>query len=326
MLSADVSPEAAAALLRDGKRLRVTDTYARAAQILDALTVLMGGEPPPHAPFAHQRTWKRSWARTAGKLMFPVEHGRLALSDARHIGFLKELYPDAAFCLSAPDVQLLYGAWQRHQQGVHLAVLGGELHPYYGTYAPTRTEHLELFATWLAGYDGSTAHAADVGTGSGVLALMLAKRFDRVHAIDDNPNAVESVRREVARRDPPPPIEPVTADLLGPAKDVDLVVFNPPWTPGPVDDLLDRALHYDDVAVFERFFAQAHAALAPGGRVVVLFSNIATLLTPEAPHPLEAELARGRFTLAAKQQRKVKPSKGHRRTREKVELWEFSPV
>ena len=49
---------------------------------------------------------------------------------------------------------------------------------------------------------------------------------------------------------------------------------------------------YDDPALFVRFFDQAHEALAPEGRVVVLFSDIGRLVQPDVEHPLEAELAK----------------------------------
>jgi len=167
-----------------------------------------------------------------------------------------------------------------------------------------------------------------VGTGCGPLALMLCRAgFARVLATDINPNAIESVRRERARFLPPPPIELYCGDLLGndPAQ-ADLIVFNPPWLPGEAEGLLDEALNYDD-SLFERFFDQARARLAPDGRVVLIFSNIMTLLQPDAPHPILAELKRGRLRLVKKLERKVAPSRAPdgslRRTRERVEVWEL---
>ena len=60
----------------------------------------------------------------------------------------------------------------------------------------------------------------------------------------------------------------------------------------------------------------------------MVFSNIITLVQPDVPHPIQAELERGRFQLVKKLQRKVKPPPepdgSRRRTREKVEVWELS--
>lgn len=203
-----------------------------------------------------------------------------------------------------------------------MTVLGHRVHPFYGAYAPTRTEHLELFATWLSGYAGERSRAVDVGTGSGILAFLLARAgAEEVVATDINPNAVESVRRELARH--PAPITVREDDLLsGVAGSLDLIVFNPPWMHGTPRRPLDQAMFFED-GLFERFFDQAAERLSPSGRIVMLFSNILRLVQRDHPHPIDAELARGRFTLVQKLRRKVKPEPG-RRTREKVEVWELA--
>ena len=322
-------PRKAAARLRAGERLMVTDHYNTGVEILAQLRLLLD-RPGPDASYANRQAWDRAWREASLRLLAPVKDHRLALMDAGAIGFLRELYPgQPRFILPFVQAQELYGSWNRYLDGVHLAVLGHRVHPFYGTYAPTRTSHLELFGTWLSQYQGSRSQAIDVGTGCGVLALMLCKAgFERVQATDHNPNAVESVARELRRLSPPPPIEPVEADLLGEdPTPVDLVVFNPPWTQGSVDGLLDQALVFQP-GLFERFFEQAHGRLTPSGRVAVVFSNLIQLVQPDVAHPILTELDRGRFRLVQKLQRKVKPapssSGARRRTREKVEVWELA--
>ena len=207
--------------------------------------------------------------------------------------------------------------------------MGHKLHPFYGTYAPTRVSHLELFGTWLSQYEGPRVRALDVGTGSGVLALMLARAgFGDIVATDSNPNAIESVSRELRRMTVKPPIELIHGDLLGPGNsEEELVVFNPPWIQGSVTSQLDSALYFEP-SLFERFFDQAVARLAKEGRIALVFSNVMSLLQPDVPHPIEAELARGRLQLVSKRGRKVKPtpdkSGRRRRTKERVEVWELA--
>lgn len=314
--------------LRDGDTLLVTDTYSTGAEILHQLSRLLRA-PPDSAPYAVRQAHRHGLREAQLRLIAPVNHHRVGLQDARPIPLLQELYPrEHRFWLPFIQIQELHGAWGRFVEGTHMAVLGHKVHPWFGTYAPTRTTHLELFATWLSQYEGARTQAIDVGTGCGVLAFMLCKAgFKRVLATDDNPNAIESVRRELKALGPRALSLRVT-DLLGEdLTPVDLVVFNPPWLMGEVDGLLDRALFYDDPAMFKRFFDQASARLAPNGRVVVIFSNLTTLVQPDLDHPLEIELARGRFELVQKLHRKVKPtpdSQGRRRkTREKVEVWEL---
>jgi SAM-dependent methyltransferase len=319
---------ASASRLRKGQTLRVEDHYPSGVKVLRAL---VGALRPPldTADHSAKQAYREAYRASAWRLLAPVERGRIALADAPEIGFLSELYGDLdRFWLPYPELRSLAYAWSQYAPGVPMTVLGHSLHPFYGTYLPQRTLHLELFATWLSRWAGAKDRAVDVGTGSGVLALMLARAgFAHVLATDINPNACESVRREVARRPEPPPVEVHQGDLLTGVPPADLIVFNPPWTFGRVDNLLDRALHYDD-DLFERFFDQAHAGLRTGGRVVLVFSNVIRLVQPDVPHPVEAELERGRFRKVDVLSRRVKPQRGQpkpaRRTRERVEVWELA--
>ena len=324
------APRMAAAHLASGGSLIVSDRYSTGGFILAQLHALL--EPPPaDAPYRARQAFQRAYRQASMRLLAPISKHQIALSDTPEIGFLKELYPErSTFVLPYVEVQDLAAAWKRYHAGVPLAVVGHAVHPYYGTYVPTRTSHLELFGTWLSAYQGPRVNAIDVGTGCGVLALMLARRgFEQILATDTNPNAVESVRREVRGLATDPPITAVQADLLGDGTEpVELVVFNPPWTRGRVDGLLDQALYYDDDGLFERFFEQALARLTPDGRVVFVFSNVTQLVQPDTPHPIEVELERGRFRLVQKLNRKVKAfvdKDGNRRsTRERVEVWELA--
>jgi hypothetical protein len=327
----DTPPRWAAQRLLDGEDLIVTDFYKTGAEILSNLKTMLR-PPPAGASYEERQDFKRRAREASLCLLAPIRDNCLDLQDARTIGFIEELYPGMrSFTLPFIRVQELYGAWTLYRDGVYMAVLGRKVHPYFGTYAPTRTVHLELFATWLSQYGGARTRAIDVGTGCGVLAMMLGKaRFEQVFATDDNPNAIESVARELRRDQDLWPIELSVCDLLGEdGPPMDLIVFNPPWTQGQPESLVDRALLYED-GLFERFFEQASGRLTPEGRVVLLFSNIQQLVQPDEPHPIEAELARGRFRLVQKLRRKVKPvpdAEGRvRRTKERVEVWELARI
>jgi SAM-dependent methyltransferase len=321
-------PRQVAEKLRDGEVLRVTDRYSTGAEILGQLRSILPS-PPPSAPYAERKAAARTHREAAMRLQAPIENGRLALEGARPNGFLRQLYPKLpTFALPFIAVQELQAAWTRFEEGVHLAVLGHRVHPFYGTYAPTRVSHLELFATWLSTYEGPRDRGIDVGTGCGVLAFMLARAgFDQVLATDINPNAIESVARELQRLPSAPRMDLRCGDLLCNAGPVDLIVFNPPWIRGDVDEVLDGALYFQD-GLFERFFDQAVERLRPDGRIAVVFSTVLALVQPDVPHPIRAELERGRLRLVDTLRRRVAPSRDaagkRRKTREKVEVWELA--
>ncbi|MBL9078405.1 MAG: methyltransferase [Planctomycetes bacterium] len=315
----------AAAWLREGRSLIVTDRFPTGLDILAALRVQLD-EPAEDAGYVRKRAFREAFQSASKHLLAPIVGRKVALADAPAAGFLAELYPDHAdFALPVEDAKVLSSAWEWYEQGVYFPVLGYRVHPFYGTYIPARMEHLELFGTWLAKYQGARDRAIDVGTGSGVLALQMAKAgFRQVLATDINPNAIESVARQLQRLPRAPAIELEHADLLGAfGGPIDLIVSNPPWMKGEVGRTLDLAMYFQD-GFFERFFDQARQRLAPGGRVVIVFSNIIELSQPDVPHPIQTELDRGRFTLVEKLTRRVKPLR--RRTREKVEVWEMAAV
>ncbi len=315
----------AVAWLLEGRSLIVSDRFRTGLDILAELRVQLQ-DPGEAAGYVEKRTFREAFQSASKRLLAPVVGRKVALVGAPAAGFLAELYPDHAdFALPVEDARVLSSAWDWYEEGVHFPVLGYRLHPFYGAYIPARMEHLELFGTWLAKYQGARNRAIDVGTGSGVLALQMAKAgFRQVLATDINPNAIESVARQLRRLPNAPPVELEHADLLGSDRGpIDLVVSNPPWMKGEVGRTLDLAMYFQD-GFFERFFAQALERLAPGGRVVIVFSNIIELSQPDVPHPIQTELERGRFTLVEKLTRRVKPLR--RRTREKVEVWELAAV
>ena len=316
----------AATWLCEERSLIVTDRFGTGLDILAALRVKLE-DPGESADYVTKRVFREAFQAASKRLLVPVVGRKVALPDAPRAGFLSELYPDHAdFALPVEDARVLSSAWEWYEQGVHFPVLGYRVHPFYGTYIPARMEHLELFGTWLAKYQGARDRAIDVGTGSGVLALQMAKAgFKQVIATDINPNAIESVARQMRRLSVTPPIELEHADQFGKDRGpLDLIVSNPPWMKGEVGRTLDLAMYFQD-GFFERFYEQSLQRLAPNGRIVFVFSNIIELSQPEVPHPIQTELDRGRFRLVEKMTRKVKPSPG-RRTREKVEIWELAVV
>lgn len=322
-------PDEVATRLLDGRRLVETRSWSEANRALDALARHL---PPPAEtlPRPDKRAARRRWEQISGRLLARVQGGRILLDGAPHVALLGDLYPPgAAFLLPVPTLRALAGASRTYAEGVHLPVLGHRLHPLWGTYVPTRQDHLELFATFLAGWDGPRERAIDVGTGSGVLAFLLARAgFADVLATDANPSACESVRRDVARRPEPPPVRVWHGDLLpreGPA--ADLIVFNPPWLVGAVDSPLDAALH-GEADLVARFVERALPRLSTKGRLAIVFSNLIELVQPEHAHPVKAVVAAGAAREVQVLRRKVKgtrlPDGRRRRTKERVEVWELA--
>src|SRR5690606_40158611 len=122
------------------------------------------------------------------------------------------------------------GAWQWRLNGVEVPALGARIHPHYGVFAPVRGEYVDLVAQ--APLPPGARTAFDLGTGTGVLAAVLARRgLERVVATDDSPRALACARDNLARPGLADRVE-LSADGLYPPGRADLVVCNPAWLPG----------------------------------------------------------------------------------------------
>ncbi len=321
--------------LAAGERLLVVDLYSTGVNTLAALRRQLLTRHPDGENYSASRDFRADYQQASQNLLAPVAAQRLALNKAPDIGWFAELYADMAdFLLPFPQVQGLNSAWQWFQKGIEIPVLKRRLFPFYGTYFPTRFGHLELVETWLQSYNGRRQLAYEIGTGCGVLALQLLQAgFARVKATDNNPNAVESVRRELLRQAPEGELQVTEADLFGTDEDeAELILFNPPWLQGVARSPIDEAIYYE-ATLFPRFFQQARARVVATGRVVLLFSNLQQSADASVGHPIEHELAEGgRFTLVERHVRDVESAstKTTRRSRdistERVELWELAPA
>ncbi|MFL6293068.1 MAG: methyltransferase [Thermoanaerobaculia bacterium] len=119
----------------------------------------------------------------------------------------------------------------------------------------------------------STNCALDMGTGTGVGAVFLARRGWRVVAVDLNPEAVRCARINALLNRLEDRIEVRQGDLFGPVEGerFDLILFNPPFFRGEPNGLFDLAWRSPDV--LERFAAGLPGALAEDGRALILLST-----------------------------------------------------
>ena len=125
---------------------------------------------------------------------------------------------------------------------------------------------------------------ADVGTGSGCIAVALAKEFPtaEIHAIDISADALEVARSNAERLGLGSRVQFHQADLLSGFQPgfFDFVVSNPPYIgTTEKDQLLPEVLDFephsalfagaDGMEVIRRLAPAAHAALKPGGFLVM---------------------------------------------------------
>ncbi len=149
------------------------------------------------------------------------------------------------------------------------------------------TEHVVETVLELARAGGASGplRMVDVGTGSGCIALALAKELPHaeVHALDISPAALEIARANAARLELTGRITFQQSDLLAgllPTLPFDLVVSNPPYVPVEQPEKVQREVREFEprhavfadkqgLEVYERLIPQAQAVLRRGGWLVV---------------------------------------------------------
>lgn len=322
------------ALLEEGKSVLITEFYNNGLTLLKALHEYLGRKLP-NKTFQEQRAYRSAYQKLSNLILIEVVDHKLDVKKAPVIGWFDKLYPEITnFMLPFPQVQGLNSAWQWYDKGINIPVLRNKLHPYYGTYFPTRFEHLEVFENWLKRYEGPKKSAIDVGIGSGVLALQMVKHgFQKVFGTDTNPNAIIGLKEFMGDTKLSRKIELDFGHLFGKwNKPAELIVFNPPWLPQSQElNRIDQAIYYDD-KLFSEFFAPAKERLLPEGKLILIFSNLAKITGTSDEHPIEKELDNGgRFVLDKCFTKKVKPASAktkrdlHWRENEVVELWVLLP-
>lgn len=174
--------------------------------------------------------------------------------------------------VSLRELQGLVGAHEWRKKGVEIPALGARIHPYYGVFSPLRGEYVQLVNEAQL---PSAELAFDVGTGTGVLAALLARRGVRhVVATDQDPRALACARENLLRLGLNGQAEVVQADLF-PDGRAPLIVCNPPWVPARPSSPIEHAIYDPDSRMLRGFLNGLAAHLAPGGEGWLILSDIA---------------------------------------------------
>ena len=316
--------------LKRGESILIEDFYSDGISLLKHLHRHLKNTLPS-STFKEQQTYRSEYHKLSNLILLEVADQELSVKKAPSIGWLDKLYSENnRFYLSFPQVQGLNSAWQWYKNGISLPVLRNKIYPYYGTYFPTRFEHLVLFDNWLKHYKGHKKTAIDVGIGCGVLSLqMIQHGFQKVFGTDINPNAIVGLKEFMGTTKLSRKIELDFAPLFGKwEKQTELIVFNPPWLPQTKSvSGIDQAIYYDK-NLFPDFFTAAKERLLPDGKLVLIFSNLAQITNVTKDHPIEKELNKGdRFQLEKCYKKSVKAASENTkrdqnwRASEEVELW-----
>ncbi len=290
--------------------------------------------PPAPEAFHRYRMGQAQKARTLGQLLLPIAADYVI--PLRRAPDVQEActqalgpFTHANGALPLRELQGMIGAYEWRRKGVMVPALGGVLHPHYGVFAPVRGEYVDLVAN--APLPTPCTTAFDLGSGTGVLAALLAKRgVARVFATDSSERALACTHENLTRLQlnervtlGGPELFPADSTLA------DLIVCNPPWLPGKAGSLLEQAVYDPESRMLRAFLSGAATRLSPQGEGWLILSDLAELLGLRTREQLLAWIDAG--GLAVRERLDTRPSHKrihdaddplHRaRSRETTSLW-----
>lgn len=276
-LTADVAYR----LASEGTGLLWRGDFQNARQLLQAMARRIDRKPrkaasSPTEAFNFHRQAQSQRARTLGMLLLPLEADfSIPLRRAPNV---KEACAEAyglgeeASVVSLRELLGVMGAHEWRKTGVEVPALDDRIHPHYGVFSPVRGEYVGL----VAGAPLPTSRRAfDIGTGSGVLAAVLAHRgVKHIIATDRDPRALACARQNIARLGLKGRVDIVQADLF-PEGRAPLIVCNPPWVPARANSPIEHAIYDPDSRMLLGFVNGLAAHLEPGGEGWLILSDLA---------------------------------------------------
>ncbi|MBI4292794.1 MAG: class I SAM-dependent methyltransferase [Betaproteobacteria bacterium] len=232
----------------------------------------------PTGGFHLYRQAQSQRARTLGMLLIPLaDDYRVPLRRAPDVrqACIEAYGPGQERSVtSLRELLGLIGAHEWRKAGIEIPALGGRIHPHYGVFAPVRSEYVGLVATAPLPVPESSL-AFDIGTGTGVLAAVLARRgVAHIVATEQDPRALVCARENIARLGLAGQVEVVQADLF-PEGQAALVVCNPPWIPARPSSPIEHAIYDPESRMLRGFIGGLAAHLGPGGEGWLVLSDIA---------------------------------------------------
>ena len=283
-----INADAAYRLASEGTGLLWRGDFQNARQLLQALQRRIdrptrkrlrkaaAPDPAPGAAFHRHRQMQAQRAHTLSMLLIPFEADyAIPLRRAPDVRLACSEAWGAASEPSVTSLRELLGLISAHEwrkKGVAVPALGAHIHPHYGVFAPIRSEYVGLVA---AAPLSTKTLAFDIGTGTGVLAAVLAKRgVAKIVATENDERALACARDNVERLGLTAQIEVIQADMF-PEGRAPLIVCNPPWIPSQPSAPVERAIYDPGSRMLRAFIAGLAAHLEPDGEGWLVLSDIA---------------------------------------------------
>jgi methylase of polypeptide subunit release factors len=281
--------------------------------------------------FHRHRQTQSHRARLLSRLLICIEEDfSIALKRAPdvHLAITEAISREAGgFVLSLRELLGLIGAHEWRKKGVFVPSLGENIHPHYGVFSPVRGEYLDLVN--LAPLSANIELAFEIGTGTGVIGAILAKRgIPKIIATDLDDRAIACAQENLQRLGLVNRVEVIKTDLF-PSGKADLVVCNPPWLPARPTSSIERAVYDENSQMLKGFLAGVNEHLHLKGEAWLILSDLAELLDLRKAHELQTWFTQAELEIiACLEKRPYHPKSAdsrdalhHARSQEVTRLW-----
>ncbi|MFZ1900535.1 MAG: class I SAM-dependent methyltransferase [Azonexus sp.] len=229
------------------------------------------------AAFHRHREAQGRRAAVLGRLLVPLTADyRVPLRRGQDVAAacLEALGPGGEdSVISLRGLLALVSAHEWRKKGIPVPAVEGRIYPHFGVFSPVRGEYVDLVAR--APLPADCDLAFDIGTGSGILAAVLARRgIKRVVATDQDPRALQCATENARNLGLTATVEVIESDLF-PEGRAPLVVCNPPWVPAQPSSPVEYAVYDPDSRMLRGFLGGLAAHLAPGGEGWLIISDLA---------------------------------------------------
>ena len=276
-----ITADAAYRLACEGTAMLWRGDFQNARQLLQALARRTERKKPklaatPLEAFNLHRQAQSQRARTLAMLLLEFGSGhQLALRRAPDVAAAcRDAYgsSEEGYVASLRELLGVIGSHEWRKTGVEIASLGARIYPHYGVFAPIRGEYVELVARAAL---PSTVLAFDIGTGTGVLAAVLAKRgVQQVLGTDQDTRALACATENIRQLGLQSQVQIIEADLF-PAGLAPLIVCNPPWLPARPSSPIEYAVYDPDSRMLRGFLQGLATHLTEQGEGWLILSDLA---------------------------------------------------
>ena len=262
----------------------------------------------PKAVFNQHRQAQAQRSRILDAILIPVsaDHA-IPLRRAPEVAkACLEVFGDATddYVLSLRELLGIISAHEWRKKGVVIPSLkegAQRLFPHYGVFSPIRGEYVQLVAMApLPSVLKVKSLAFDIGTGTGVLAAVLAQRgIQQIIGTDQDPRALDCASANIQQLGLGQHVSILNADLFPPEKAA-LIVCNPPWLPARPSSPIERAIYDPDSMMLKGFLSQLKEHLLPEGEGWLILSDLAEHLQLRSRDELLCWIAAAGLTVIEK--------------------------